>query len=217
MTLVHVLERSLRLLHPFMPFVTEEIWQNLVARVPAPANGLSSSIMISQYPQADTVRSAPDAESEMDVVMQTIRAVRNMRAQFRIPAGQKLEAAIETNGMQTVVEQEREAISVLARVEPLNVVSAAETDSAAGVSLVVNPLVIRLPLAGIVNLDAESERLSKELEETRRNEARVQQLLSNDNFVSKARPEVVEKERDRLHGLSEQRQRIEEIIAQLAA
>ena len=216
-TLVHVLERSLRLLHPFMPFVTEEIWQNLVARVPAPANGLSSSIMISEYPQADTVRSAPDAESEMDVVMQTIRAVRNMRAQFRIPAGQKLEAAIETNGMQTVVEQEREAISVLARVEPLNVVSAAETDSAAGVSLVVNPLVVRLPLAGIVNLDAESERLSKELEETRRNEARVQQLLSNDNFVSKARPEVVEKERDRLHGLSEQRQRIEEIIAQLAA
>ena len=216
-TLVHVLERSLRLLHPFMPFVTEEIWQNLVARMPAPASGLQPSIMISEYPQAESVRSAPDAESEMDVVMQTIRAVRNMRAQLRIPAGQKLEASIETNGMQTVVEQEREAISVLARVEPLSIVSAAESESAASVSLVVNPLVVRLPLVGIVDLDAESDRLGKELEETRRNEARVQQLLANENFVSKARPEVVEKERERLHSLSEQRQRIEEIIDQLTA
>ena len=216
-TLVHVLERSLRLLHPFMPFVTEEIWKNLVARMPAPASGLQPSIMISEYPQTESVRSAPDAESEMDVVMQTIRAVRNMRAQLRIPAGQKLEASIETNGMQTVVEQEREAISVLARVEPLSIVSAAESESAASVSLVVNPLVVRLPLVGIVDLDAESDRLGKELEETRRNEARVQQLLANENFVSKARPEVVEKERDRLHSLSEQRQRIEEIIDQLTA
>ena len=216
-TLVHVLERSLRLLHPFMPFVTEEIWQNLVSRVPAPASDLPPAIMIAAYPQADDVRAAPDAESEMEVVMQTIRAVRNMRAQLRIPAGQKLEAAIETNGMRAVVEQEKEAISVLARVEPLNVLGAEESDHAVGVSLVVNPLVVRLPLTGIVDLDAESQRLDQELEETRRNEARVQTLLANDNFVSKARPEVVEKERERLRSLTEQRERIEDIIAQLAA
>ena len=216
-TLVHVLERSLRLLHPFMPFVTEEIWQNLVACLPAPASDLPTSIMIADYPRIDHVRSAPDAESEMDVVMQTIRAVRNMRAQLRIPAGQKLEAAIETNGMRTVVEQESAAISVLARVEPLNVLAGDQSENTGGVSLVVNPLVVRLPLTGIVDLDAESRRLGQELEETQRNESRVQQLLSNDNFVSKARPEVVEKERDRLQSLSEQRQRIQEIIAQLSA
>ena len=216
-TLVHVLERSLRLLHPFMPFVTEEIWQNLVARVPAPASELPPSIMIAEYPQADSLRVAPDAESEMEVVMQTIRAVRNMRAQLRIPAGQKLAAAIETDGMRTVVEQERAAISVLARVEPLDVLGANESESAAGVSLVVNPLVVRLPLAGIVDLDAESQRLDQELETTRRNQQRVEQLLANANFVAKARPEVVEKERERLRGLTEQRERIEDIIAQLHA
>ena len=216
-TLVHVLERALRLLHPFMPFVTEEIWQNLVARVPAPPTDLPPSIMIAEYPQAPSVRSAPDAESEMEVVMQTIRAVRNMRAQLRIPAGQKLEAAIETNGMRNVVEEEREAISVLARVEPLSVLSAAESENAGGVSLVVNPLVVRLPLAGIVDLDTEFQRLGQELEATRTNEARVTQLLSNDNFVSKAKPEVVEKERERLQGLTEQRERIQDIIAQLTA
>ena len=81
----------------------------------------------------------------------------------------------------------------------------------------VNPLVVRLPLAGIVDLDAESQRLDQELESTRRNQQRVEQLLSNANFVSKARPEVVEKERDRLRSLTEQRERIEDIIAQLAA
>jgi valyl-tRNA synthetase len=140
-----------------------------------------------------------------------------MRAQLRIPAGQKLEAAIETNGMRNVVEEEREAISVLARVEPLSVLSAAESENAGGVSLVVNPLVVRLPLAGIVDLDAEFQRLGQELEATRTNEARVTQLLSNDNFVSKAKPEVVEKERERLQGLTEQRERIQDIIAQLTA
>ena len=216
-TLVHVLERSLRLLHPFMPFVTEEIWQNLTSRVPVPPMGLPPSIMVAEYPQALSVRSAPDAESEMEVVMQTIRAVRNMRAQLRIPAAQKLEAAIETNGLRTVVEEEREAIRVLARVEPLRVLDADEAESAAGVSLVVNPLVVRLPLAGIVDLDAESQRLDQELENTRRNQERVEQLLANANFVSKARPEVVEKERERLHSLTEQRERIEDIIAQLSA
>ncbi len=217
LTLVHVLERSLRLLHPFMPFVTEEIWQNLTSRVPVPASGLPTSIMVAEYPQAESVRSASDAESEMDVVMQAIRAIRNMRAQLRIPAAQKLEASIESNALRTVVEEEQAAISVLARVEPLRILDSAAAEGEVGVSLVVNPLVVRLPLAGIVDLDAESQRLDQELESTRRNQQRVEQLLSNANFVSRARPEVVEKERDRLRSLTEQRERIEDIIAQLAA
>ena len=217
LTLVHVLERSLRLLHPFMPFVTEEIWQNLTSRVPAPAAGLPASIMVAEYPRMETPRAAADAESEMDVVMQTIRAVRNMRAQLRIPAAQKLEASIESNGMRTVVEEEREAISVLARVEPLRVLAGDEAAAGTGVSLVVNPLVVRLPLSGIVDLDAESQRLAQELANTRRNQERVEQLLANANFVAKARPEVVEKERERLRSLTEQRERIEDIIAQLSA
>ena len=220
-TLVHVLERSLRLLHPFMPFVTEEIWQNLTARAPSPADGLPPSIMVADYPQADAGRAAlrtdGDVATEMDVVMQTIRAVRNMRAQLRIPAGQKLEAAIETNGMATVVAEEQEVISALARIEPLRLLDSAEAEAAAGVSLVVNPLVVRLPLAGVVDLDAESQRLNRELDDAARNQARVEQLLANPNFVAKARPEVVENERERLRALTEQRERIEEIIAQLAA
>ena len=213
-TLVHVLERLLRLLHPFMPFVTEEIWQNLTGRVPAPEAGLPASIMVCPYPQVDTPRSAPDAEADVDIVMQTVRAVRNMRAQLRIPAGQKLEAAIETNGMRAVVEEEQEVICALARVEPLRLLDAGDADTTTGVSLVVNPLVVRLPLEG-VDLQAESDRLHRELESKRQDETRKEQLLANPNFVAKARAEVVENERQRLRSLTEERQRIEDIIAQL--
>ena len=83
-------------------------------------------------------------------------------------------------------------------------------------SLVVNPLVVRLPLAGVVDLAVETARLDQELGETRRNQERVGRLLDNPNFVAKARPEVVEKERQRLQRLTEQRERIEEIRAQLS-
>ena len=213
-TLVHVLERLLRLLHPFMPFVTEEIWQNLTTRVPAPEGGHPASIMVAPYPQIAAPRSAPDAEADVEIVMQTVRAVRNMRAQLRIPAAQKLEAAIETNGMRAVVEEEQEVICALARVEPLRVLDAGDAETTTGVSLVVNPLVVRLPLEG-VDLQAESDRLHRELESKRQDQTRKEQLLANPNFVSKARAEVVENERQRLRSLTEERQRIEDIIAQL--
>jgi valyl-tRNA synthetase len=149
--------------------------------------------------------------------MQTIRAVRNLRAQLRIPAGQHLAATIESNGMRSVVEEEKAVIGALARIDPLRVAETGEGDSILGVSLVVNPLVVRMPLEGIVDLTAEARRLGGELDAVVNNEQRVQKLLDNPNFVSKARPEVVENERQRLQTLGEQRRRLEEIIAQLGA
>ena len=225
-TLTHTLERALRLLHPFMPFVTEEIWQNLTARLPAPAAGLPPSIMVDAYPQAESPRSAPAAEAEVELVMRLVRTVRNTRAQLRIPAGQKIAAAIETNGMDAVVLEEKAVISALSRMEPLQVVGANAgpgsapdagnaTADAASVSLVVNPLVVRLQLAGIVDLAAEKERMHREQDEIIQEAARKQRLLDNPNFVAKARPEVVANERQRLRRLAEQQERIAGIIAQL--
>ena len=96
--LAHVLERTLRLLHPFMPFITEEIWQNLLARLPKETStegDIAKSIMVSPYPTANGDRQDDQAEAEISLVMQAIRAVRNARAQLHIPANQQLEALVE--------------------------------------------------------------------------------------------------------------------------
>ena len=214
--LAHVLERTLRLLHPFMPFITEEIWRNLLARLPREGNP-PQSIMIAPYPQADTTRQDVRAEEEISLVTQAIRAVRNTRAQLRIPANQFLEAFVETNGLQTTIEEEAEVIRALSRVEPLRIVSGGSGPAGRpkGVTLVVNPLVVRLPLEGVVDLAAEQGRLREELEACLNNLKRVEALVSNPDFRAKARPDVVEKEEERLRSLGERKQRLEEILAQL--
>jgi valyl-tRNA synthetase len=216
-TLVHVLERSLRLLHPFMPFITEEIWQNLRSKLPAEGSSVES-IMIAEYPTADEPRSDTQAEEEIGLVMQAIRAVRNTRAQLRIPAGQRLEAQFETNGMLGPIEEEAEVIRVLSRVEPLHIVAdnSVGNDLPKGVTLVVNPLIIHLPLEGVVDLSAEAERLRTELDECVQNMVRVEKLVSNPNFLQKAKPEVVETEQARLQDLKERQQHLNEILEQLA-
>ena len=216
-TLVHVLERTLRLLHPFMPFITEEIWQNLRSKLPAEGNSVES-IMIAEYPTADEPRSDAQAEEEIGLVMQAIRAVRNTRAQLRIPAGQRLEAQFEVKGMQGPIEEEAEVIRVLSRVEPLHIVpdSSSGNDLLKGVTLVVNPLIIHLPLEGVVDLSAEAERLRTELDECVQNMNRVENLVSNPNFLQKAKPEVVETEQARLQDLKERQQHLNEILEQLA-
>ncbi len=217
-TLAHVLERTLRLLHPFMPFITEEIWQNLVRRLPAEGN-LPASIMVAPYPQPEPSRQDQQAEDEVSLVMQAIRAVRNTRAQLRIPANQRLEAVVEADGWRNAVEEEAGVIRALSRVEPLHIVSADSGEPAAsqGVTLVVNPLVVRLALEGVVDLSAEQQRLQEELDSTRKNLQRVEQLVSNPNFRAKARPDVVETEEERLQSLTEQARRLEQILADLAA
>ena len=215
-TLVHVLERTLRMLHPFMPFITEEIWQNLLARLPKEGN-LPESIMISPYPQVESPRQDSQAEQEISLVMEAIRAVRNARAQLHIPANQHLEALVDANGLQDAIEEEAEVIRVLSRVEPLHILSGGsdQFDSARGITLVVNSLVVRLPLDGVVDLPAETQRLRKERDDCVSNLERVSALVSNPAFRAKARPDVVENEEDRLRTLEERKRRLEEILEQL--
>ena len=214
--LAHVLERTLRLLHPFMPFITEEIWQNLQSVLPQEGE-LPESIMVAAYPQADGTRRDSRAEEEISLVMRTIRAVRNARAQLRIPANQQLEALVEANGQQRAIEEEAEVIRTLSRVEPLHVLSkdSSRDSSAKGIALVVDPLVVRLPLEGVVDLAAEAQRLRKDRDDCLRNLDRVSALVSNPDFRAKAKPDVVENEEERLRSLNERKQRLDEILEQL--
>ena len=221
-TLVHVLERTLRAIHPFLPFITEEIWQNLRELLPG-AEDLPESIMICPYPQDEGHRFDAEAEDQIGLVMRTVRAVRNTRAQLGIPVNQTLEALVEIDGfqsgLQSAIEEESQVVRALCRVDPLRVVpgGSSESDARKGVTLVVNPLVVRLPLEGVVDLSEESQRLRNEMDDCLRNLNRLETLVSNPNFRAKAQPEVVKKEEDRLAELQERRQRLEEILAQLAA
>ena len=216
-TLAHVLERTLRLLHPFMPFITEEVWQNLRSKLPKEGSD-AESIMVADYPRADEPREDATAEEEIGMVMQAIRAVRNTRAQLRIPAGQRLEAQIEANGMLVPIQEEAAVIRALSRIEPLHIVAdgSAGNDLPKGVTLVVNPLIVHLPLEGVVDLSAEAERLRLELDDCVQNMQRVEKLVSNPNFLEKAKPEVVETEQARLQDLKERQQHLNEILEQLA-
>ena len=216
--LAHVLERTLRLLHPFMPFITEEIWQNLMERLPR-EGGLAESIMVSPYPIAYSRLQDEKAEGEISLVMQAIRAVRNTRAQLQIPANEYLEAIVDANGLQSTIEEESELIRNLSRVDPLTVVSGDEetANQPRGITLVVNPLVVRLPLEGVVDISAEAERLRGELADCESNLTRVGKLVANPNFRAKAKPEVVETEEERLKSLEERQQRLKEILEQLEA
>ena len=214
--LAHVLERTLRLLHPFMPFITEEIWQKLMERLPS-EGGLAESIMVSPYPIADSGLQDEKAEREISLVMQAIRAVRNTRAQLQIPANQFLEAIVDANGLQSTIEEEADLIRNLSRIDPLKVVSGdGETaNQPRGITLVVDPLVVRLPLEGVVDISAEAERLRGELADCESNLTRVGKLVANPNFRAKAKPEVVETNEERFKSLEERQQRLKEILEQL--
>ena len=174
--------------------------------------------MVAEYPQSDATRDDAPAEEEIGMIMQAIRAVRNARSQLRIPAGQRLEARIDANGMEGPIQEEAEVIRVLSRVEPLHIVNgdSKDLDLPKGVTLVVNPLIIHLPLEGVVDLSVEEFRLRSELDDCLKNMARVEKLVSNPNFLEKAKPEVVETEHARLQDLRERQQHLNEILEQLA-
>ena len=215
--LVHVLDRILRLLHPFMPFITEEIWQILRQQVPSSPDA-SESIMISQYPQATLSRKDAESEKEITLVTQVIKAIRNTRSQLHIAPSHTLEAVIEANGLFDTLTEESDLIQSLSKINPLKIIEG-QSDAQGnvrGVSLLVNPLVVRLPLEGVVDLRLEQERLNGELETALQNKLRIEKLVTNPNFLEKARPEVVEAEQERLRTVCEQIERLREIISQIA-
>ena len=218
-TLAHALERILRLLHPFMPFITEEIWQTLKSELPEEGETSAMSIMVAPYPASGN-RLDVEAEEEIALVQEAIQLLRNMRAQLRISPTQILEEArIEaTDRSSQAFSEEREVIQSLTRVGKLNFdfhVNAIPVKFNFSVNLVGSQMVMQLPLEGVVDLDAEGDRLRSELADCARNLERVEKLVANPNFREKARPDVVENEEARLAELRERKQRLNEILEQL--
>jgi len=200
--LVYVLERTLRLLHPFMPFVTEEIWQHL------PHTG--EALIVAPWPEAGPVDQ--EAESQMSLLMEIIRAIRNARAEYNVEPSRRIAAIIVAGERKPLLEAQRELLAFLARVEreQLTIVARLAEKPARALTLVIGGIEVYLPLAGMVDLEAEQQRLRSELEKTAGEIARVDKLLSNNRFVAKAPAEVVERERGKLAHYREQEARLRE-------
>ena len=194
-TLVQVLESLLRLTHPVMPFITEEIWQRV--RLLAGAEG--ETIMRQSWPQVDAGWQDSDAEAEMDWVMQFILGVRRIKGEMNIAPGKPVPILLANAG-----ERDRERLArhrlyldALARPESIEVLEKDSREPESAIALV-GEMKILIPLAGLIDKEAEITRLEKEIGKLEADIARVRKKLENPNFVDKAPAAVVQKERDRL-------------------
>jgi valyl-tRNA synthetase len=193
--LLRVLSAILRLLHPFMPFITEEIWQKLP--------GASGSIMTAPYPLMEVGLVNPQAEAEMGLVMEAITAIRNLRGEMNVPPASKVEVFLRSADPWSLaaLEGHRQAVMLLARVKELH--HNADAIPAAAAKAVVDRVEIFMPLTGVIDFKEEERRLAKEMEKISKELAQAQRKMANEDFLAKAPPEVVNKEKERLNSWSE--------------
>ncbi|RMG31124.1 MAG: valine--tRNA ligase [Gammaproteobacteria bacterium] len=194
-TLVQVLETLLRLLHPIMPFITEEIWQRI-----APLAGVrGETIMRAPWPEADESLRDPEADAEFEWIRQCILGVRRIRSGMNIDPRKPLPVLFENGSEQdrARLEAHRTLLERLARIESITWLEPGQEAPESAAELV-GEMKLLIPLAGLIDKEAELARLDKEIGKREEEIARLENKLANENFVRKAPETVVQKERDRL-------------------
>lgn len=199
--LVWVFTNTLKLLHPFMPFITEEIWQTL------PHEG--ESIMVSDYPQYDVNNDFPEAQEEMSNIMLLIKAIRNIRAEMNVPNSKKTKLYVETSNTQTFVKG-KEFLQKLAYCNDVQV--SQSFDIANSVTVVTDNAKAYISLDELVDKEVEIKRLNKQLETAQKELSRSEGKLKNQGFLSKAPQEVVDKVKKQSQKLREEIELIKEAI-----
>jgi valyl-tRNA synthetase len=211
--LVHALDTALRLLHPYMPYVTEEIWSgtgDLRSHLPEEERVL---LMRASYPAPSDTWRDEGAEREMELVLDVVRAVRNLRRERGIDAGRWLEAYVVTEAPLT---EHAAAIETLARVRPLHVVSSAADAPSEGVAtaVLVDAQVV-LPLEGIFDSAAERATLEKQRDQAAGEVERLRAKLADERFTSRAPANIVEAERERLEAAQSRLEGLEARLREL--
>jgi len=216
--LANTLEKSLRLLHPFMPFVTEELWQALKQRLPN-SGRMPSSLMIASYPVTDEEAFAPEAERVMDSVIEIVRSIRNVRAEYKVEPNKWIEARVYADELRSGLLAQARIMEILARARPLAVLSRAERqpDKGKAVIMVLKDAEVVVPLAGVVDWRAEKQRLIKESDEIKARIAQIEARLRDVAFLSKAPAQVVEKEKEKLSILEDKLDRLQQELSQLTS
>ncbi|MDD5127441.1 MAG: valine--tRNA ligase [Dehalococcoidales bacterium] len=207
--LLYVLETALRLLHPYMPFITEELWQTVKKHIAFP---LPESIMIAAYPEADAAAIDPEAEEVMEAVTEITRAIRNVRAQYRVEPARWITAQVYADALATAIMPYVEAIQNLARVKPLVLVDKrlAGAPGENNIVTVLKAAEVVIPMASMIDLAAEKQRIQKEIDGAQAELDRLNARLNSSEFLSKAPPQVVEKERQKLVTLTDKLARLKQ-------
>jgi len=208
-----VMDRFLRLLHPIMPFLTEEIWSFL------PSNRGSEDepdkmLITSKWPPTNKSLIDPDAEREIEIFIDVIRSLRNMRAEVKLNPGQKAKFLIEAGDLNDleILKRAEHVISHLAEAEKLDITPPSGKAHSKSLSVLSGKINMFMPLEGLVDIKTEIERLNKDKKKLEKLIASLRKKCENPQFIQKASPDVVERERKRLVETREQLKKIQERI-----
>lgn len=206
--LLYILEESMAMIHPFMPFLTEEIYLNLPKY-----NIKSKALMIRDYPKCNDSYIFEEIEKEFNLIQEIVSAIRNSRASFNLAPNKKLDVIIRytSNYLKEVAESYSSIISSLSLTESLNIISSSDSERNKGSFVkVFEGGEINVNLVGIIDLEAEKKRLQKELEKYKKDLEAVNRKLSNESFMNKAKQEAIDTEKrkqkefeDKLNGVME--------------
>jgi valyl-tRNA synthetase len=206
--IIYILEHSLRLLHPVMPFITEELWQRL------PHKG--ETICLAEFTPGDPARIDERAEREMALIIEVITRLRNIRSTFNIAPSIPLKAQIAPADASTrdLIARMEDHVKRLARIEELQIVDLLPARKGSARS-VVGASEIGVPLEGLIDFEKERSRLEKELNKLINERGGLEKRLSNQDFISRAAPDVVETTRARAEELDDQIAKLRAVIEAL--
>jgi valyl-tRNA synthetase len=206
--LAYVLDQTQRLIHPFMPFISEEIWQHL------PHEG--DTVTLASWPQENSSFEAPEAVREMELLMDLIRIVRNIRAEANVPMSKKIELLVKPSNdeMHEILSRNEDYLRRFCNTSILKVDTGLTVPEKAMTAVVTGAELI-LPLAGLIDINQELARLDKELQSLRAEVERIEKKLSNEGFVAKAPAKVIEEEKAKLADYSDKRDKVIGRLAEL--
>ena len=210
-TCAYVIDEILKLLHPFMPFITEELWEKTAAEA-----GIVRAAMLvtTEWPRGGSTTS--EAADEIDWLVSLITEIRSVRAEMNVPAGAQIPLVLVGAGDVTKVRAKTHEAAIL-RLARISSIAHADVAPKASAQIVLGETTACLPLEGVIDVAAERNRLSKELEKASQEIGRIDKMFSNPQFMAKAKEEVIEENREKRDEYVARKAKVEEALARLAA
>ncbi len=214
-----VLEQALRLLHPFMPYITEELWQRLPGekRMHAAYKSAEPTVMLTAYPEGVAELIDEAAESEMQAIIELISRVRNIRSEMNIKPGERIPIVVGApdENLRRVFESARDQIARLVRASEVSVSDRLDAPKASARAVLTGGAELAVPLEGLIDFEQERRRLQREQEKLQAEAAKLEAQLSNPNFVSRAPAERVSEVRDRIAAIAQQSAQLQQTVENL--